>query len=44
MLLDQLRDVADADTEFDKIDGHVSRNRDAWFAGRWSSNKPEEIP
>ena len=36
MLLDELRDVADADTEFDKVDGHVSRNRDAWFARRWS--------
>ena len=44
VLLDQLRDVADADTKFDKIDGHVSRDRDAWLACRWSSNEPEVIP
>jgi len=31
MLLDKLRDVADADAEFDKMDGHISRECDAWF-------------
>jgi hypothetical protein len=42
--LDELCDVADADAQFDKVDGHVSRKRDIWFAGWRSSNKVEQIP
>jgi hypothetical protein len=44
MLLEQLTDVADADTELDEVNGHVSRNRDDWFSDDRSSNRIEQIP
>jgi hypothetical protein len=44
MLLDELIDVADADTELDEVNGHISRERDAWLVGRWSTNEVEQIP